>query len=370
MRELWEQLCALPHRGSATANEQRAAQLIQEYLQRDRSGFQEPDNIPQENSTAKPETPKVSIQKFKAPRSYGPELIWISLLLALGGWLGWWGLALLGTYGFWAHFSGWWVPWRSWFDLYPSQNLLAQAGSGQRILVLMAHYDSAKTFFVYAPGQVKNFRPNFLINATLATVLPYATFLPWIPQVLGLYFLLQAVLMLHRELTQPYVNGANDNASGVAVAVGLFEELRQAPPPDTRVILALTGCEEVGAKGAEYLARSGQIPPDALVLNIDNVGKGELYYANGEGMLVYHPYRGALLNAASTTEGAKPLAYKLAYFDTRPFTARKIPCLTLIRLEQGLPPNWHWFSDIPAQVSWEQVEETLSYARNLLQQTI
>lgn len=366
MRELWEQLCALPHRGSATANEHRAAQIIQEYLQGGTSGKREAQN-PAENPLPADDL-KITLQPFKAPRSYGPELIFISLLLSLGGWLGWWWLALLGTYGFWAHFSGWWVPWRGLFDRFASHNVLAESGSGPLTLLLMAHYDSAKTFFLYRPGQVQHFRRNFLINAAFATVLPYATFLPWIPQLLGLYFLIQAVFMIHRELTQPYVNGANDNASGVAVAVDLFEELRRRPLPDTRIMLALTGCEEVGAKGAEHLLRSGQVPPGALVLNIDNVGKGELFYATGEGMLGYHAYRGALLQAARKTAGARPLAYKLAFFDTRPFAAGGMAALTLIRLEEGLPPNWHWPSDTPEQVDWQAVEETLSYARGLVRQ--
>lgn len=350
MRKLWEALCALPHRGSATALEAQAAQQLKDYLARPGAGI------------------SVETQTFQAPRSYGPELILISLLLALGGWFGLWWLALLGTYGFWAHFSGWWVPWRRLFDRYPSQNVLAQTGQGRKTLVLMAHYDTAKTFFLYHPKQVKYFRRNFLINAVLATGLPFGALAPVVSQLLGLYFLVQAALLTLRELREPYVNGANDNATGVAVAVALFEELAQVPLPDYRVMLALTGSEEVGAKGAEYLARSRRVPPDALVLNIDNVGKGELFYATGEGMLVYHAYQGGLLERARILPGARPLAYTLAFFDTRPFAARKIPCLTLIRLENGTPPHWHWPSDQPGGVDWGVVEETLNYARTLVRQ--
>lgn len=358
VRQLWEELCALPHRGSATAQEALAAAKLKAYLERPRlaAGGQE---IPGH---------RVEVQPFKAPRSYGPELILISLLLAMGGGLGLWWLALLGTYGFWAHFSGWWVPWRSWFDRYPSQNLLTQTGHGHKTLVLMAHYDTAKTFFLYHPRQVRFFRRNFLTNAALATVLPVCALLPWVSQLLGLYFLAQAGLLTLRELREPFVNGANDNATGVAVAVGLFDALWQNPLPDFRVILALTGSEEVGAKGAECLVRSGKIPPDALVLNIDNVGKGELVYAIGEGMLVYHTYCGTLCERAVALPGARPLEYRLAFFDTRPLAARGIPCLTLIRLENGLPPNWHWPTDQAEGVDWSQVVETLEYAHRLVRQ--
>ncbi len=357
VRSLWEELCALPHRGSATAQEALAAEKLRAYLERPRAA--EGREIPGH---------PVEVQPFKAPRSYGPELILVSLLLALGGGLGLWWLALVGTFAFWAFFSGWQMPWRGWFDRYPSQNLLAQAGQGRKTLVLMAHYDTAKAFFLYHPKQVKFFRRNFLINAAFATVLPYGALLPWISQLLGLYFLVQAALLVVRELRELYVNGANDNASGVAVAVGLFEELAQNPLPDFRVMLALTGSEEVGAKGAEHLVRSGRIPPDALVLNIDNVGKGALFYAIGEGMLVYHAYRGALCEGAKALPGAQPLEYRLAFFDTRPFAARGISCLTLIRLEDGVPPNWHWPTDQAQEVDWSLVEETLHYARRLVRQ--
>lgn len=346
MLELFQRLTALPHRGSATPNEAQAAQVLREHLES--GGF------------------TVQTQRFKAPRSYGPELIAICLALALGGWLEFWPLALLGTYAFWANFSGWWVPWSRLFDRFDSQNLLSHWGSGPRTLVLMAHYDSAKTYFVYSPRRVKSFRANFLLNAALASLMPYATFLPVVPQVLALYFLAQALLLLWRERTAPTVNGANDNASGVAVAVRLFEELREQPLEGTRVILALTGCEEVGAKGAEFLAQSGEIPKGALVLNIDNVGRGKLHYATGEGMLIYHRFRGALQKAAKAQEGAQALEYRLAYFDTRPFAARRMGCLTLIRLEDGLPPHWHWPTDRPENVDWAAVEGTLEYARRLV----
>lgn len=349
MRELWEELCALPHRGTATAMERLAAQKLQSYLE------------------AKGHS--VQAQSFATSKSYGPELIFISCILALAGGWGLWWLALLGTYGFWAHFSGWWVPWHGLFERARSQNLLSKSGSGSNTLVLMAHYDSAKTLFVYNPKQVRFFRRNFLINAGFATVLPFATFLPLLPTLLGLYFAVQALLMFWRELTQPYVNGANDNASGVAVAVALFEELALEPPADTQVILALTGAEEVGAKGAEALLGSGEIPSNAKVLNIDNVGKGTLFYACGEGMLVYHPYRGKLLEQAALEAGAKPLEYRLAFFDTRPFAARGMDCLTLIRLENGLPPHWHWPSDTAANVDFSDTEATLEYARRLVRGT-
>jgi len=149
----------------------------------------------------------------------------------------------------------------------------------------------------------------------------------------------------------------------VAVATALF--LEAEPPPGWRLGLALTGCEEVGALGAKALLP--HLPTGALVLNLDNVGRGELFYAEGEGMLLFFPYRGPLLEAARKTLGARPVRYRLAYFDTLPLTQRGFSCLTLVRLEGGLPPDWHWPTDTFARLDEGALEGTLVYARSLLE---
>jgi len=201
-----------------------------------------------------------------------------------------------------------------------------------------------------------------LLNADLAFLAPFLALTPlaW-PH--SLYFLLQAALLLQRERFAPYVEGGNDNGSGVAAATALF--LETEPPPGWRLGLALTGCEEVGALGAKALLP--HLPPNALVLNLDNVGRGELFFAEGEGMLLYFPYRGPLLKAAREVPGARPLRYHLAYFDTLPLTRRGFSCLTLVRLEGGVPPDWHWPTDTFARLDEEALDQTLAYARSLLQ---
>ncbi|GAA6756000.1 M28 family peptidase [Thermus thalpophilus] len=331
-------LLHLPHRGSATDLEAEAFRRLKAFLAE--KGIQA-ETLP-----------------FRGVRSYGTELLAISLLLALSPLSPI--LPLLGALGFFLYFSGQ-RPWSFLLDRYPSQNLLAWKGKGERALVLMAHVDTAKTFFLYHPKRVRSFRQNFLANALLAFLSPLLAFTP-LKWPLGFYFLLQAALLLHRELRAAYVEGANDNASGVAVATALF--LATEPPKGWRLGLALTGCEEVGALGAKALAR--RLPQGALLLNLDNVGRGELFYVEGEGMLRYTPYRGPLLEAARKTPGAQPLRYRLAYFDALPLAQRGFPTLTLIRLEGGVPPDWHWPTDTFARLDLEAVADTLAYGRALL----
>ena len=351
MREVWQGLVAFEHRGTGTRLERAAAEWLASFLRR--RGFD------------------VEVQRFRAPASWGPEVLAVSLALGLGAACGWEGFAAAGLYGFLAYFSGWPRPWQSLFTRAISQNVITEAGQGPRTLVLMAHYDTAKTYFVYHPARVRAFRVQFLANAMLATLAPLFAWWGGYPALaVGGYFLLQAAGLAWRELRAQYVNGANDNASGVAVATQLFFDLVAAPPEGWRVLLALTGAEEVGAVGAQELVRSGRVPDHAWILNLDNVGAGELFYATGEGMLAFYRYRGPLLRAARSLEGARPVAYRLAYFDTLPFARQGRSVLTLVRLTGGVPPHWHWPSDRPPAVDWKQVEKTHAYARRLLERVL
>lgn len=339
-------LTAFAHRGSGTPHEREAAAFLRDYL------------------TARGHT--VETQSFRTARTYSWELLGVTLLLAFGGLVRSAWVALLGVYWFWAYFSGVGTPWDGLFRRHASQNLIARAGGGPRRFILMAHYDSAKTFFVYHPRRVRGFRANFLLSAGLAgLLLPAAIWLPLLARVIGLYFLAQAVLFVHRERTAPYVNGANDNASGAAVAAALFDELAARKVAGWEIWLLLTGAEEVGAQGARAFLREYAPARDTLVLNIDNVGAGTLHYATGEGMLGMLPFHGPLVDAASRLPGAGPLSYTLAYFDTLPFARAGHPCLTLIRLDRGLPPHWHWPTDTRDHVDDRAVADTLTYARAL-----
>ena len=78
-------------------------------------------------------------------------------------------------------------------------------------------------------------------------------------------------------------NGADDNASGTAVALEVASRFR-AEPPDHSIIIALLDGEEAGLSGAQALLDDAAVPVDAIILNInlDMVGRsarGELWVA-------------------------------------------------------------------------------------------
>lgn len=76
-------------------------------------------------------------------------------------------------------------------------------------------------------------------------------------------------------------------------------------------------------------------------------------------------FRGPLVKAAAHLQGARPIVYRLAYFDTLPFARRGYSCLTLTRLDRGIPPNWHWPSDTLEHLDERALEDALAYARAL-----
>lgn len=81
------------------------------------------------------------------------------------------------------------------------------------------------------------------------------------------------------QLRQVY-NGADDNASGVAVLLAVAERLRQSPPAHTVVFAGLDG-EEQGLVGAQALAAAPPVPLGAVlaVVNLDMVSRGPLWAA-------------------------------------------------------------------------------------------
>jgi hypothetical protein len=72
--------------------------------------------------------------------------------------------------------------------------------------------------------------------------------------------------------------GAHDNASGVAVMLGVAEALATAKIPLKRSIVFIAfGAEEQGVKGSEYYVAHPFIPnaKTAAMLNLESVGRGE-----------------------------------------------------------------------------------------------
>lgn len=201
------------------------------------------------------------LQEFDSPRTYSWAYVIYHLLTIVGAvasrWTPWIGLVvgLVTAVAFWLDLDTRWGL-ASLGPKGPSQNVIARhvphAGRGERVtkIVLVAHYDSARTSLAFSPGMVKNFAMTFgLMKACTFAVpvlialrlLPYASRLePWtwyVTLVPAAYLLVPLLINVHRELFMRYSPGANDNASGVAALLGLTERLvpeSEVPQPLTR----------------------------------------------------------------------------------------------------------------------------------------
>ncbi len=267
-----------------------------------------------------------------------------------------------------------------------SQNVLgirpAQKEAKRRLLIT-AHIDSARAALLFHPRIVPFFRPLFLllVAAVLAIVLgdlaqgllgPRRAI--WGLQLAGAgYVGLISLLFLHRELFYPFVPGANDNASGVAV---LLAAAYQLPPLDhTEVWFVVTGSEETGMVGMAHLLRTYPFEKDRTwILNLDNVGIGPLCLATAEGILF------PLKPPPEVIERVRPLAEELG-IALRPYTAglptdntvalaKGYRGISLMALnDRGLPVHWHWVTDRPEHVQPENLERAvrfvLRFARSL-----
>lgn len=285
--------------------------------------------------------------------------------LALPGWAG----ALaggLGAVGFWG-IGAQNLPVYRLLPMVPSQNVvgrLAPRGAVRRRAVLVAHADSTRAALLFAPAQVRHFGRNFGLNLAAGALAALAAAGWWLAPHPGWRWLALPALvplaygagvLIHRELCCRWVQGANDNASGVAVTLGLVEHLARHPLEQTEVWAVITGAEEVGFPTGAICFRDRHRADlrRAAILVIDNVGRGDLRYLTGEGSFRFHRAAPALLALARDLcarhpqwRGAPGRVPRGSYTDAHPFLAAGLPALAVWAEVDGVIPNWHWPTDV------------------------
>jgi Zn-dependent M28 family amino/carboxypeptidase len=172
------------------------------------------------------------------------------------------------------------------------------------------------------------------------------------------------------------VPGINDNGSGVAAVFEIAERLKNSPLQNSNLWIVFTGCEEAGIQGAKAFLDQhyADLPVDStFLINLDNIGYGNLYYATGEGMLLYYKYDESLINLCDSLaeqpeySDIRPLEYRRAYFDALVFTQHGYPSTTLIALDdQGLIPNWHWYSDTIDNIDYNTIQHAVDFTADLI----
>jgi hypothetical protein len=254
------------------------------------------------------------------------------------------------------------------FCFHTSGNVLGKNSEDPEV-VLLAHADSATTSIFFHPRFVTNPRVSLLLfiiaSLAIAGVSVPALFFPlklwfWIALPFALYLLFLAFGHLHREVAMPPSPGANDNGSGVAVALELSRIFKEQGIPFWVVV---TGAEESGNWGALHvIAKHGPKLWGKPIMNLDNIGSGTLTLATQEGM--WKIYEAPPDLVAEFRKLPLPFLAFRPYLglstDATPFLARGFTAATIIALGgKGLPVNWHWHTDTVENLERDNLEKAV-----------
>jgi len=362
-------LCALPHRGVGTSEERQALALLERHL--------------------KSLGANTERQPFRTQKTYLTTLNWILGSIVVG-------LLLVPDLGFWAvllvvtgTISGWlFFDWRlSPALLLPPQVWAAnlrgwlKSQEAKKRLILMAHFDTAPISVFYRPALVRRFKSS-LLTALILMVLGsllviLATFVrstatDVFRYLLALYFTGQGIIAWADFLRFGYSNGASDNATGVAAALGVFERLAKNPIPGWEIDVLLTSAEEVGMVGARafYEAHKTELGSNVFVLNFDTLTAGQLRLFTRTGMLSIIRYQNSLVESAKQVASTDPrfstvrtAEWATGDFDSACFARGGVPSLTIGSLSQsGCMPYIHRPEDTLANLDTSLIEQAVTFA--------
>lgn len=270
----------------------------------------------------------------------------------------------------------------------PSQNVIGVVPSRlvpQQKVVLVGHLDTHRTPFLFQSHAGLVLFAGMVILGFVGGALNIVLFglgaltgWDWIyPATLvpTVMLGLSGLACLQADAT-PYTVGANDNASGVGVALHLAHLLREQPLLQTEVWVLLSGCEEVGCYGMlDFLQRHGESLQDAYFINFESVGVGNLHYASREGMTFPYFSDSTLLEVAGQVAGrhpdwkVEPRALAAGYTETGLVIQRGFRGITLVALDEaGLLPYWHQPEDTLENLEPEALERAALFAWEMMRE--
>ena len=282
-----------------------------------------------------------------------------------------------------------------------SQNVVspgANADAPARV-ILSAHYDAARSGAAFEPKRARRsarlaarypwLGPFRLLFWSLALLLPAlgarmaeiesgAIAVAQLPFTLVL--LVAIFVLVDIELSE-IVPGANDNASGVATALSLADELGTDPPKHLDVWVVLPGAEECLQEGMRSFVRSRRKdldPGSTFFLNVDTVGHGHVRFETAGGWVVSYAMDRRMVELATAiaeadADGAgrydaRPLAHALAG-DEMPARLAGFPAISLACTgDDGYVPHYHLPSDTPDTIDPAALDRAHGFALELIRQ--
>jgi Peptidase family M28 len=284
-----------------------------------------------------------------------------------------------------------------------SQNVVSPGSkpSAPARLILSAHYDAAKTGLIFGPRSIAALRrlpeparvllgpiriffwggivPLLAISAIrLAGV--DTTWLA-IVQLLPTALLLIGIALAIDIALSGVVPGAYDNASGVAAALSVAEQLDSDPPENLDVWLVLPGAEECNCEGMTgwVTAHRSELDPETTYfINLDSVSYGDPHYLFSEGALVSYRMDGRLyelceaIATADSEDGGRYRARPLriaTHTDALPACARRLRAISILGAEDGvLAPYYHTHADTPERLDEGSMSRAVDFTLELVRQ--
>ncbi len=263
----------------------------------------------------------------------------------------------------------------------PSANLVAEippAGDERRTLCLVSHMDTSRSGLMFHPALLPYLHPALIaVSGAVALQGAEAALSPLragraLLRVARLAVAAGLAILVEREARGQDVPGANDNASGAAVATLLMAERASEPLESTRLVLLVTGAEEAGMLGAQAFARAHDAR-DWVFLNFDGVGAPAPLCALGrEGYARKWDADPGLLALAQRISGERPeLGLTVSdrnaglTYDATVFTARGGRALTLIAQGRTIP-NYHWPGDVPENLDPDVLARAIETGREMI----
>ena len=262
-------------------------------------------------------------------------------------------------------------------------------------LILMAHYDAARTGYIFskASNRIRRlperlrlglgpFRLFFWLG--LAPLLPIlgarmagfdATWLNAVQAIPTIVLIVAGFLLIDIALSD-IVPGAYDNASGVAAVVSAAEELTANPPDNLDVWIVLAGAEESFCEGSRAFVRGRRKEFDrasTVFVNVDSVSYGQVAYEVSQGPVISLPHDRQLielceaLSAAGAAGGeARPIRHPLLD-DAMPARVRRMRAITLRTTDPNgnLAPWYHTHEDVPERVDSEALTRATDFVVSL-----
>lgn len=375
---MYEHVVALSssHRGAGTSGEQRARDYIIRFLED--LGY------------------KVELQFFPTPPTFSYTYITVFSLIAIAPLVALFefklGALILALTGFTLLLveEELYIPilTRVWGTLWKrrSANIIARIGRGSSQFILMAHYDSTKAASAFNPKRVRFLRSILILNfasALLCLILVAVnlfngiSYLPYLALITSIPLWFSILSLIHRELFHEYVPGANDNASGVAVLLGLAEVLAKSGDSlldKATVHLVFSGAEEVGLLGSHWFFKGREeLGRSSIIINIDNPGAGDIVFTECEGVIITwcsdNSFREKLRYYAGKA-GVKTVSYKLLPTDVTPAMMKGWKATSLMSFYKGLIRNYHWYTDTPEHVDPHNLERARELVLKLMVYTV